>query len=309
MKIVFLDAKTLGKDIDLSSFNSLGEVTIYETTKPEEILIRVQDCDVVITNKVVIDKDIMENSKIQLICVAATGTNNIDLNYAKKKGIVVKNVAGYSTASVAQVTISIVFHFIQKLNYYIEYVNKKEWEESDIFTHIDEPFYELENKTWGIIGLGTIGLKVANIAKSFGCKVIYHSTSGMNNNTDFEQTSLKELLKKSDIVSIHSPLNETTYNLINKTNISSLKDGAILINVGRGGIINEEDLANRLDEDKPLYCGLDVLESEPINKNNPLNYIQKKERLIITPHIAWGSVESRKRLVNKIFDNIQSFVL
>ena len=171
MKIVFLDAKTLGKDIDLSSFNSLGEVTIYETTKPEEILIRVQDCDVVITNKVVIDKDIMENSKIQLICVAATGTNNIDLNYAKKKGIVVKNVAGYSTASVAQVTISIVFHFIQKLNYYIEYVNKKEWEESDIFTHIDEPFYELENKIWGIIGLGTIGLKVANIAKSFGCKV------------------------------------------------------------------------------------------------------------------------------------------
>lgn len=251
----------------------------------------------------------MENSNIKLICVAATGTNNIDLEYANKKGIVVKNAVGYSTASVAQVTIALVFHFIQKLNYYIEYVNKKEWENSDIFTHVDEPFFELENKNWGIIGLGTIGTKVANIAKSFGCNVNYYSTSGKNNSTDFKQISLEELLKTSDIVTIHSPLNNTTYNLINKTNLDMFKDGAILVNVGRGGIINERDLSESLDKEKALYCGLDVVENEPIRKDNPLNFIQNKERLIITPHIAWSSIESRNRLINQVFDNIQLFVL
>lgn len=309
MKIVFLDRKTLGQDINLDKFNTLGQVQIYETTLPTQTLTRVKDADIVITNKVVIDKEIMENSNIKLICISATGTNNVDLEYAKDKGIQVKNVAGYSTASVAQVTISLVLHFMQKLNSYIKYVENKEWENSDIFTYIDVPFYELKNKKWGIIGLGTIGTKVAQIAESFDCDVNYYSTSGKNNNTKYNQISLEELMKESDIVSIHSPLNDTTYNMINKTYLDMMKEDAILINVGRGGIINEADLANKIDSNKSLYCGIDVLEKEPIEKSNPLNKVKNKDRIIITPHIGWGSVESRNKLVELVFDNVKEYIV
>ena len=309
MKIVFLDRKTLGDDINLEKFNSLGKVTIYETTKAEETLSRVQDADILVTNKVVIDKDIIDKTNLKLICVTATGTNNIDLEYAKEKNIEVKNVVGYAKATVAQLTITLALHFIQKLDYYKKYVDDKKWEKSDIFTHLDEPFYELENKNWGIIGLGNIGKRVANIAKAFECNVNYYSTSGHNPNTDFNQMSLEELLKISDIISIHSPLNNATSNLINKTNLNMLKDGAILINVGRGGIINEYDLAEALDGDKKLYCGLDVVNKEPIEVDNPLNKIQNKERLVITPHIAWASIEARNKIINTTFDNISKFVV
>lgn len=309
MKIVFLDSKTLGSDISLEKFNTLGDVTIYDVTKANETLNRVKDMDIVITNKVVIDKQIMENSNIKLICVAATGTNNVDLEYAKRRGIEVKNVVGYAKATVAQLTITLALHFIQKLDYYKNYVENKEWEKSDIFTHLDEPFYELENKNWGIIGLGNIGKRVAKIAKAFECNVNYYSTSGKNLDTEYNQMTLEKLLSTSDIISIHSPLNDSTSNLINKSNLNMLKDGAILINVGRGGIINEKDLAAKLDEEKALYCGLDVVSEEPIKSHNPLNFINNKERLVITPHIAWASIEARKKITNTIFDNIKGFVL
>lgn len=309
MKIVLLDRKTLGNDISLEKFNTLGEVSIYETTKADETLNRVKDADIVITNKVVISKEIMEQSQIKLICITATGTNNIDLEEAKNRGIEVKNVVGYAKSTVAQLTITLVLHFIQKLDYYKKYVEEKKWENSDIFTHLDVPFYELENKNWGIIGLGNIGQRVAQIAKAFECNVNYYSTSNKNHNTNFNQVDLEELLKTSDVITIHSPLNDATKNLINKTNLNLLKDGAILINVGRGGIINEEDLAKTLDEEKLLYCGLDVVNEEPIRKDNPLNFIQNKERLVITPHIAWASIEARNKIVDTIFDNIQEFIV
>ena len=309
MKIVLLDRKTLGNDISLEKFNTLGEVSIYETTKADETLNRVKDADIVITNKVVISKEIMEQSQIKLICITATGTNNIDLEEAKNRGIEVKNVVGYAKSTVAQLTITLVLHFIQKLDYYKKYVEEKKWENSDIFTHLDVPFYELENKNWGIIGLGNIGQRVAQIAKAFECNVNYYSTSNKNHNTNFNQVSLEELLKTSDIITIHAPLNDATKNLINKTNLNLLKDGAILINVGRGGIINEEDLAKTLDEEKLLYCGLDVVNEEPIRKDNPLNFIQNKERLVITPHIAWASIEARNKIVDTTFDNIQEFIV
>lgn len=309
MKIVFLDRKTLGYDINLDRFNTLGDVTIYETTKANETLEKVQNADIVVTNKVVLNKDILEKSNIKLICVIATGTNNIDLEYAKQRGIEVRNVVGYAKATVAQLTFTFALHFIQKLDYYKKYVEDKKWEKSDIFTNLDEPFYELENKNWGIIGLGNIGRRVANIAKAFECNVNYHSTSKKNLNTEYNHMELEELLKTSDIISIHSPLNESTHNLINSTNLSMLKDGAILINVGRGGIINEKDLAKALDEEKNLYCGLDVLNIEPIEKDNPLNNIKNKHRLIITPHIAWASIEARNMITNTTFDNISKFVV
>lgn len=308
MKIVFLDRKTIGYDINIDKFKTLGDFSVYDITTKEDTLNRVQNIDIVITNKVVIDEDIMKKSNIKLICITATGTDNIDLEYAKKVGIEVKNVAGYSTASVAQVTFAHVFHFVQKLNYYVDYVKKGEWGNSDIFTHIDKPFYELENKKWGIIGLGDIGKKVAQIATSFGCEVNYYSTSDKNSNSNYKQISLDELLSQSDVITIHAPLNTSTFNLLNKTNLCLLKKGAILVNVGRGGIINETDLSNIIDDEKLIYCGLDVVSSEPISKQNPLNFVKNKDRLIITPHIAWGSTEARNRVIDLVYENIKNFI-
>ncbi|WP_417332308.1 D-2-hydroxyacid dehydrogenase [Halarcobacter sp.] len=309
MKIVFLDTKTLGNDISLDKFETLGEVIKYETTNPRETLQRVQDCDVVVTNKVVLSKEVIEKSNFKLICITATGTNNVDLEAASKANVEVKNVTDYSTSSVAQLTITLVLELIQKISYYKEYVESLQWSRSNLFTHIDKPFFELKNKKWGIIGLGNIGKEVAKIATAFGSEVNYYSTSGKNLNTDYNNVSLEELLRTSDVITIHSPLNDTTYNLLNKTNLNMLKEDAILVNVGRGGIINESDLSVKLDSDKSLYCGLDVVEKEPIEETNPLLKIKNKDRLILTPHVAWASVEARTTLMNKVFDNIKSFVL
>jgi len=309
MKIVFLDTKTLGNDISLDKFETLGEVIKYETTNPRETLQRVQDCDVVVTNKVVLSKEVIEKSNFKLICITATGTNNVDLEAASKANVEVKNVTDYSTSSVAQLTITLVLELIQKISYYKEYVESLQWSKSNLFTHIDKPFFELKNKKWGIIGLGNIGKEVAKIATAFGSEVNYYSTSGKNLNTDYNNVSLEELLTTSDVITIHSPLNDTTYNLLNKTNLNMLKEDAILVNVGRGGIINESGLSEKIDSDKSLYCGLDVVEKEPIEENNPLLKIKNKDRLILTPHVAWASIEARTTLMNKVFDNIKSFVL
>ncbi len=309
MKIVFLDRKTLGDDINLNQFNKLGDVTSYESTKPQETLQRVQNISIIVTNKVVIDKEIMDNSDIKLICVAATGMNNIDLEYAKSKNIVVKNVAGYSTASVAQLTFSFALEFIQQINYYDTYVKSGGWENSEIFTNLDKPFYELENKKWGIIGLGNIGKSVAKIADAFGCKIQYYSTSGTNNNTNYSNISLCELLKTSDIISIHAPLNDNTLNLIDKSNIADIKKGSVLLNLGRGGIVNEQDIADAINNNQDIFYGTDVVTKEPIVKSSPLLKIENKEKILFTPHIAWASKEARVRLLNGIETNINEFVL
>jgi len=307
MKVVFLDKKTLGDDLDFSKFNEFGEVVYHEVTKPDEAKNRVKDADIVVTNKVVIDKDVMDSSNIKLICVAATGMNNIDLEYAKQKGIEVKNVAGYSTSSVVQLTFAMALYFINNLSYFDRYSkDEKGWQKSDIFTHFTPTFFDLQNKIWGVIGLGNIGKEVAKIATAFGCKVIYYSTSGKNKNSDFKQVSLEELLKTSDIISIHAPLNLDTKDLINSTNLPLLKDSVILLNLGRGGIVNEKDLAKKI-ESSNIKVGLDVLESEPINQDNPLLKI-KSDNLILTPHLAWASFESRGRLLDGIYKNIKNFL-
>ncbi len=309
MKLAILDAKTLGSDIDLSGFSQFGEVEIYETTKPEETLERVKDKDIVVTNKVVIDKNIMDNSpNLKLICVAATGVNNIDVEYAKKKGIQVRNVAGYSTESVVQHTFAMLFYLLESLRYYDDYVKSGEYAKSDIFTHLGKPFWEIRGKTWGIIGLGTIGRRVADVASAFGANVIYYSTSGVERKEKYPRVSLDELLKTSDIVSIHAPLNEKTQGLIGYEQIKLMKPTAYLLNLGRGGIVVEEDLAKALDENLIAGAALDVLGKEPITEDNPLLKIKNKEKLFITPHIAWTSVEARKTLVNEIIENIKAFL-
>jgi len=302
MNIVFLDALTLG-DVDFERFRKFGNVQIYQTTKPSETIERVKNADIVVTNKVVIDKGVMDNSNIKFIQIAATGMNNVDLEYAKQKGIEVKNVAGYSTNAVIQQTFALVLGLLNKVCYFDSYT-RNEYPQSEIFTHIQN-WFEISGKRWGIIGLGEIGRGVARIAKSFGAEVVYYSTSGKNSNPEYQKLGLDELLKTSDIISIHAPLNEKTKDLLNYEKLSLIKDNAVLVNLGRGGIIHEKDLAEILKQ-KDLFVGLDVFEKEPVNADNPiLNY---KEKTLLSPHIAWTSIEARNKLMDGIYKNIEGFV-
>ena len=307
MKIVLLDRETLGYDVDLTVFDKFGELVSYDITKEDETLERLKDADIVITNKVVIDANIMDNSNLKLICISATGMNNVDLVHAKKKNIEVKNVAGYSSSSVAQVAFSMIFHFANKLNYYKKFVDEGNWQKCEIFTHIDALFHELDGKRVGVIGLGDIGRNFAKKAKAFDCEVVYYSTSGKNSNSEYERVELDELLSSSDIISIHCPLNENTKDLLNYENMKNIKDGAILLNLGRGGIINEPDLAKIIDE-KEIYCGIDVVSVEPIEESNPLLKVKNKEQLLLTPHIGWASIEARARLIELVAKNIEEFI-
>lgn len=308
MDIVILDAKTLGDDIDISELDKFGKVIKYETTDPSQTYERIRNATIVITNKVVIDKLHMQQCPLlKLICIAATGMNNIDLDAASQLGIEVKNVAGYSTDSVIQHTFSMLFYLIGHSRYYDDYVKSGEWQKSPIFTNVSRPFFELKGKTWGIIGLGDIGEGVARVASSFGVNIIYYSTSGKNNNSDYNRVELETLLQDSDIISIHAPLNDATNNLIGLKELKQMKNGVYLLNLGRGGIINEDALAKTIDNQE-LYVGLDVLEKEPMTNPHPLMNIKHQERIYITPHIAWTSIEARNHLVYSIINNIKSYL-
>jgi len=308
MRLVFLDAKTLGEDIDLDIFETFGEVAVYGTTSAEERVERCRDADIVITNKVVIDRKVMDESpSLKLICVAATGMNNVDLEYAARKGIEVKNVAGYSTHSVVQHTFAMLFYLMEKLPFYDNHVKSKKWSRSGIFTCVERPFHELRGKQWGIIGLGTIGKEVAKVAEAFGATVVYYSTSGKNDDPFYPRMELDTLLSTSHIISIHAPLNESTKNLLDFAKLQKIEAGSILLNLGRGGIINEKDLVHVMD-DKELYVGLDVTETEPLPEDSVLFEVADPERLLITPHIAWTSVEARRELVKGVFENIARFL-
>ncbi|MDY2999866.1 MAG: D-2-hydroxyacid dehydrogenase [Campylobacter hyointestinalis] len=308
MKIVCLDSDTLGNDIDLNAyFSEFAEFISYPKTEPSQTIQRLKDADIVITNKVLITKEVILKTNLKLICVSATGVNNIDLEAAKVANIPVKNVAGYSTSSVAQQAFASLLALRNQVAYYDEYCKREDgWSSSPIFVHLDKPIFELESKSFCVIGLGEIGKKVANIAKSFGCVVSYYSTSGANRNNEFKQVSFDEALK-SDIISIHSPLNENTKGLFDEKALSHLKDGAILMNYGRGGIVDEKVIAKLVDE-REIYFASDVLETEPMKKNHPFLNVKNKHRLLITPHIAWASVEARKRLLNLIVKNIKDFI-
>jgi lactate dehydrogenase-like 2-hydroxyacid dehydrogenase len=302
MKIIFLDALTLG-NVDFDIFKEFGEIEIYQTTDKNEIIERVKNTDIIVTNKVVIDKNVIDNAnKLKFIQIAATGMNNVDLEYAKSKGITVKNIAGYSTNSVVQHTFALVLGLLNKICYFDNYV-RENYPNSKIFTHIQN-WFEIKGKRWGIIGLGEIGKNVAKLAESFGAEVVYYSTSGKNNSNEFKRADLDELLKTSKIITIHAPLNENTKNLLNYEKLSLIHDGSILVNVGRGGIINESDLAKILEE-KDIFVGLDVFEKEPINADNPL---LKSNKVLLTPHVAWSSKEARGKLMDGIYNNIKEFI-
>ena len=304
MKIVLLDAITFG-DTDLSCFERFGEVYSFASTEPSLTEVRIKDMDVIVTNKVLITKEHMQNApSLKLICVAATGMNNVDLEAARELGIEVKNVAGYSTDSVVQHTFSMLFYLMGHSRYYDEVVKSGEYSRSGVFTDVSHPFFEIKGKTWGIIGLGAIGQEVARVARAFGANVIYYSTSGRNSSKDYEQVVLHRLLESSDIISIHAPLNERTKNLLNYDKLQHLKERAVILNLGRGGIIDEKAVAEIVDE-RELYFGLDVFEKEPLPQESPLLAVKNSQRLYLTPHIAWTSVEAREKLIASVCKNIQ----
>lgn len=310
MKIVFLDAGTLFEIDNLNSLDSLGKVDFYHQTLPNEVIERIENAEIVITNKVILNSKILSKCKnLKLICVAATGINNIDKDFADKNGILIKNASGYSTNSVAQVTFTMILTLIHSPYYYDNYVKSGLYAQNLFFTHIGKPFFELKNKNLGIIGLGNIGKQVAKIADSFGMNVSYASFSGNERAEKYPKLSLEEILKTSDVISIHTPLTEKTKNLIGIAELKQMKKTAILINVARGGIVIEKDLAQALNEDIIAAAATDVFDNEPINSNNSLLNIYNKEKIITFPHIAWASKESRKLLVNIIYKNIEEYLM
>lgn len=307
MKIVFLDSATLGQDVSLASLRALGEMVEYEYTDPQDVLERIRDCEVLIVNKIIIGKEQIDAAQsLRLICVAATGMNNIDLEYAALKGIPVKNAIGYSTESVAQVTFMHILNLVGHGPYYDTIVKSGIYSRGRIFSDLSAPFYELKGKRLGIIGLGNIGRRVAEIAEVFGMEISYYSTSGKNANDRYSSLPLEKLLSESDIITIHSPLNDNTRNLITYEKLRMMKNSGYIINMGRGGIINEADLVKALNDDLIAGAAIDVFEKEPLPADSVYFNIKDREKIILSPHIAWTSIEARKTLIDKIAENITS---
>ena len=305
--IVILDVKTLG-NLNFECLEKYGKITRYQVNKGEDISDKIKDAHIILTNKVELNETNLQFAKnLELICVTATGFNNIDIKYARENNIAVTNVAGYSTNTVAQHTLATVLALFDNILYYDNYVKSGTYAKSGIFTDVSKTFYELEGKTWGIIGFGAIGKKVAKLAEAFGANIIYYSTSGKNSNSEYKRVEFNELLKTSDVISIHAPLNDITKGLINYEALSKMKSTAILSNMGRGPIIVEEDLAKALDENLIAGASLDVFEFEPIKENNTLMKIKDTNKLICSPHIGWASLEARNRLLLQIDKNIEAF--
>lgn len=308
MKIVMLDRNSLGMDMDISIFEQLGEFEAHDVADRESCKRWIKEADAVIFNKTIMNEDMLEEaSKVKLLCVTATGYDNIDLDYAKKRNIAVSNVINYSTPAVAQHTFALALYILEKISYYDQYVKSGAYSNQLGFSNFDEKFMELEGKTWGIIGMGNIGRKVAQIAGAFGCSIIFYSASGTNNDSQYRRVDFDTLLKESDIVSIHCPLSERTKNLMNKEAFRKMKSSAVLVNVARGPVVNDEDLYEALEEGLIAGAGLDVLGKEPMEKTNPLGKIKDSRKLIITPHMAWASVESRTRCLKEVYENIAAY--
>ncbi len=309
MKIVILERNSVGTDVDVSMFSNLGELVSYDNTKKEEIQARVKDADIIVSNKSLLNAETIGGAeKVKLICQFATGYDNVDLAYCSSRGIKVANTVDYCTETVAQHTFALAFYILEKLNDYDRFVKSGEYTKSGRVTNFDKMFTEICGKTWGIAGMGNIGRKVAEIAKAFGCKVIFYSTSGKSTCKDYRQVDFDTLLTESDILSLHCPLTERTKNLIDLEAMKKMKNSALLINVARGAVVNNADLYTALVEEEIGGAGLDVVEKEPIAEDNPLMKIKDSGKLIITPHIGWASVEARTRCVEEAYKNAEAFL-
>ena len=304
MKIVFLDAGPMGTS-SLAPIERLGELTAWPNSTPDETIRRVVDCDVLIVNKIKVNDRLLEAApKLRLVCEAGTGINNIDVEACSRHGVMVRNVAGYSTDSVVQETFMHILNLLGNGAYFDNVVKSGAYSRSGLFTDYSRPFIEMAGKTLGIIGLGAIGAKVAKIGVAFGMKVIYYSTSGTSHNTEYPSVPLERLMRESDVISVHAPYNERTAGLVGEKELRMMKPKSIIVNMGRGGIVVEEALAKVIDEGVIGGAGLDVYSTEPIPADHPLLRTRHPERLSLTPHVAWASIEARERLIRSIADNI-----
>ena len=309
MKIIFLDAATMG-DTSFEPIARLGELVCYESSTPEQALERVQDCEVLIVNKVKVTPQLIDAAKnLKLICESATGVNNIDIDYAAAKGIPVRNAVGYSTTTVVQATFMHILTLVSKAPYFDDCVKSGRYSQMGMFTDVSQCWWELSGKTIGIIGMGNIGNRVAKVAEAFGMNVCYFSTSGTSHNKEYPSVTLEELLKNSDIVSIHAPLNERTAGLIGEKELKLMKSSAYLINMGRGGIAVEEDLAKAVDEGVIAGAGLDVYVTEPLPADNCFLKMSHPERMSLAPHVGWASQQARERLMAQVAENIRNTML
>lgn len=309
MKLVILERNSVGTDVNVSCFEKFGEVTCYPNTVAANTSERVKDADIILANKAPLNESTLKDApNVKLICLLATGFDNVDLAYCKSRSIKVTNVVNYCTSTVAQHTLLLALALSEKIAFYDDYVKSGAYSAQDRFSNFDRTFYDLEGKTWGIIGMGTIGRRVAGLAQAFGCRVIFYSASGKSTCTDYKRVEFDTLLQESDILSLHCPLSDWTRGLINKDALSKMKETAILVNVARGPVVDTQALYDALVTDQIAGAGLDVLEQEPMAKDNPLARIKDSSKLIITPHMAWASLESRTRLVDEVAKNIEAFL-
>ena len=305
MKIVFLDSATMG-DCSLASIEALGELVCYPRSTAAEARERVADADVAILNKVIVDQAFLDAApKLRLICEAGTGINNINVDLCRERGVIVRNVAGYSTDSVAQTAWMHILNLAGRAFHYNTYARDGRYTASGIHVDAGHPFTELAGKTLGIVGMGAIGSKVAKIGEAFGMNVIYYSTSGTSHCTDYPSVSLDELLSQSDVITIHAPYNQRTAGLIDYNGLCKMKPTACLVNTGRGGIAVEADLVRAIDEERIAGIGIDVYEKEPLTPDHPFLHSKYPDRILLSPHIAWYSREARQRLAEAMAENIR----
>lgn len=310
MKIVILERNSVGTDVSVDCISELGEVTVYRNTVTvEEVRERVREADVIIANKSPLCEETLKDApNVKLICEFATGYDNCDLSYCRERGIRVTNVRDYCTGMVAQHTIALALALSEKLPHYDNYVKSGAYSAQDRFSNFDLPFLELEGKTWGIVGMGNIGRRVARIAEALGCRVIFYSVTGQSGCTQYPRVDKETLFAESDFLSLHCPLSELTRSFIDAQALKRMKKTAILINVARGRVVDNTALYEALMSGEIAAAGLDVVENEPLELSNPLSRIKDSTRLIITPHLAWASVEARTRCVQGAYENIAAFM-
>lgn len=305
MKIVVLDAITLGEDLDISKALQYGEMTVYDNTNPDDVAYRINEADVIFVNKVRLNEENLKDAKnLKLICEAATGYDNIDTAYCKRANIAVCNVPGYSVHSVAQVTVSMVLYLANHLPKYTGYTKSGEYSSGKGANILKPVFSELYGKTWGIVGYGAIGKKVAEVARAFGCNILAYKRTPVD---DVKCCDIDYLMENSDIISVHIPLSDATRGLISQEKIAKMKKSAILVNTARGLVTDEKALCTAVKEGKIAGFGTDVYSLEPFPIDSPFYEIKDLDNVCLTPHMAWGAKEARERCFNEMLINMQAF--
>ncbi len=308
MKIVVLESLSVGEDVSWEALSEFGEVELCRNLKQEEVRAKAQSADILIPNKLRIDASVLEGSSVKMVCEAATGYNNIDIQYCHAHNIPVSNVSGYSTYSVVQHTAALLLALYENLGYYNSFVKEGKYSATNSFSHFGKTFHELYGKRWGIVGLGVIGSRVAAVAQALGAEVVYYSTGGRCYQVPYEAVDFDTLLGTCDIITLHCPLNKSTEHMFDKNAFKKMKQSAVLVNVARGPVVKEEDLADALRNKEIAGAALDVFCQEPLPADSPLLAIKDDGRLLMTPHNAWGSIEARRRLIEELCENIRAFL-